>query len=750
MLPIPNLDDRFYDQIVKEARKAIPKLNPEWTDENVHDPGITFIELFAWLTEMQQYYLNRITHKSELKFLKLLGTKPQPARSAWVDVSFKEIEKEYTMPEGTKLLANDQYFETDQPLLLTPTEIENIIVFSNSESNDYTSSNVHIGAAYFAFGQEAKQGNKLYISFDRPLNIDKDLALTLSLVEKYPVTIGSSNNNKFDIFPSANVSWSYYGSSGDDTNLSDGWFPLEVIKDETAHLSYSGRVTIQVPGEMKPIMIHPANDKQRYWFCCTLEEEGFEISPRIQHISLNTISASHQNTLCHEQLFSSNGEPHQVMTLGHYLNIEGEVDVQVRDDQGAWHFWSEVNILSKCDQEAQCYQLIVDEEHNQLHVLFGDNQNGHIPPQGSKNIRFISYLFDFKNQMYIGQSNGLPNQAFELLGNQEDINILKLSIQVGKKNAETGKIVWEDWSRVDDFDQSNSADCDYMVQPETNHIIFGNNEKGQIPDNIGIPNIRITSLTIGGGEKGNIKNNVLSKIIDSTGKFGQMTATNYFPASAGCEEETLEDAKKRVLVELDQSTRTVTDEDFERIAQSTPGLRVARVKAIPLYVSGMKDYPEQKAHGQITVVIVPYSEKQRPMPSEGFLQTVHKHLDQYRLMTTEIHVIAPEYIKISVYAVIVVELHFKNKEKIINTLNEYLQPLNEQGSQGWSFGRTVYKGDILSEINQISGISYIQDLWLDAEGKEIHKNNNGDIEIPPHGLIYSGKHEISIVSRSDV
>ena len=59
-LPIPNLDDTQFQTMAADALTAIPRYAPEWTDYNLHDPGITFIDLFAWLAEMQQYYLNRI------------------------------------------------------------------------------------------------------------------------------------------------------------------------------------------------------------------------------------------------------------------------------------------------------------------------------------------------------------------------------------------------------------------------------------------------------------------------------------------------------------------------------------------------------------------------------------------------------------------------------------------------------------------------------------------------------------------
>ncbi len=72
-LTLPNLDDRRYADLVEEARALIPTHAPEWTNHNPSDPGITLIELFAWLTEMQIYRLNRVTDDNLRTFLKLLN-----------------------------------------------------------------------------------------------------------------------------------------------------------------------------------------------------------------------------------------------------------------------------------------------------------------------------------------------------------------------------------------------------------------------------------------------------------------------------------------------------------------------------------------------------------------------------------------------------------------------------------------------------------------------------------------------------
>jgi hypothetical protein len=72
-LPLPNLDDRTYADLVEEARALIPALSPEWTNHNASDPGITLVEFFAWLTEMLIYRTNQVPPASVVTFLRLLN-----------------------------------------------------------------------------------------------------------------------------------------------------------------------------------------------------------------------------------------------------------------------------------------------------------------------------------------------------------------------------------------------------------------------------------------------------------------------------------------------------------------------------------------------------------------------------------------------------------------------------------------------------------------------------------------------------
>ncbi len=71
-LQLPNLDDRTFEDLVQEAIRLIPAYAPDWTNYNPTDPGITLIELFAYLSEILIYRLNRVTNANRQAFLNLM------------------------------------------------------------------------------------------------------------------------------------------------------------------------------------------------------------------------------------------------------------------------------------------------------------------------------------------------------------------------------------------------------------------------------------------------------------------------------------------------------------------------------------------------------------------------------------------------------------------------------------------------------------------------------------------------------
>src|SRR5205814_10348056 len=87
-LPVPNLDDRRFQDLVDDAKRMVQQRCPEWTDHNVSDPGVTLIELFASMVDQLLYRLNRVPDRNFVKFLDLIGVRLFPATAARTGVTF--------------------------------------------------------------------------------------------------------------------------------------------------------------------------------------------------------------------------------------------------------------------------------------------------------------------------------------------------------------------------------------------------------------------------------------------------------------------------------------------------------------------------------------------------------------------------------------------------------------------------------------------------------------------------------------
>src|SRR5215469_5251623 len=87
-LPVPNLDDRRFQDLVDDAKRLVMRQCPEWTDHNVSDPGVTLIETFAFMTDLLLYRLNQVPDRIYVKFLDLIGLRMLPPTPATVEVTF--------------------------------------------------------------------------------------------------------------------------------------------------------------------------------------------------------------------------------------------------------------------------------------------------------------------------------------------------------------------------------------------------------------------------------------------------------------------------------------------------------------------------------------------------------------------------------------------------------------------------------------------------------------------------------------
>src|SRR5437868_746902 len=126
-LQIPNLDDRRYQQLLDEALARIPVHNPEWINFNHSDPGVTLIEIFAFLMENLLYRANQIPERNRRKFLSLIGVPFRPASSA---VGLVTVSNErgplqtLTLSGALEVRAGQVPFRTERGLDVLPIEAQ--------------------------------------------------------------------------------------------------------------------------------------------------------------------------------------------------------------------------------------------------------------------------------------------------------------------------------------------------------------------------------------------------------------------------------------------------------------------------------------------------------------------------------------------------------------------------------------------------------------------------------------------------
>ena len=182
----PRLDDKTFDDLVQEALKRIPLYTPEWTDHNLSDPGVTLIELFAYMTDVMLYRLNRVPERHYVKMMELLGISLRPPQAAksritmWlaapqpVDVAIQEgTEVATPRTEHEEAII----FSTDYSFAIKVCELTNIFTSTRVDNNrrQYTPQNVKQAEQGFTnkgfniFQEKPTPGDAVYFGFRRDM-----------------------------------------------------------------------------------------------------------------------------------------------------------------------------------------------------------------------------------------------------------------------------------------------------------------------------------------------------------------------------------------------------------------------------------------------------------------------------------------------------------------------------------------------------------------------------------------------------
>ena len=675
-IPLPQLDDRTFDELVSDGQALLPRYAPGWTDHNVHDPGITLMELFAWLTEMGLYRLDRVPEASMRAFLRLMGIEPRPAQVAdtVLVASPAELGAGAVPADRSQITTANQAvtFQATHRLWVSPAKLVTILAGPEGALTDSTNRNDPSSKSFPPFGSAPLQNHALYLGFDQQLaNVSetiqlyvwtadpvKDRETRAALIAEQEAMKKMASHCPLDRqLPTADWRHHYSVRTVWEYGVGVGqWEPLSEVVDETRALTLSGAIRFKAPEAMKHVAggVAGRSHANRYFIRCRVVSGQFECPPVIRYVQINTVRACH--------------------------------------------------------------------------------------------------VVDRIQRLLLGRSTGRAGQTYQLPDRPIVPGSTTVRVQVGASE--------QTWNESLIWDRLGPHAHGYVLHPERGEIHFGNGRVGAVP-----PAGAELSVTyqVGGGPAGNVEAQSLTRLATSPASSREFTQP--FAASGGASAESLFDAKARAVAWLSQPHRAVTLRDFEQLALATPGVPVARVKALAEYDPAL---PCVTAPGSITVIVIPQCPRPRPTPGPEFLRAVTQYLNRRRLVTTEVHVIGPEYTTVAVQATLHVGASIKSSDLIAQAtakLNQFLDPL-EGGpdGRGWPIGRAVYRSEILAVLNGLPGVRYVDGVSLDvvdetkttsssccgAEQAPTKSARCGNVEICPHGLVVPGHHRITIsVERAE-
>lgn len=655
-LQAPILDDRTFDQIVAQAKLLIPRYAPTWTNQSETDPGITLMELFAWMTEMMLYRMNQVPDLNYIKFLQLLGIELNSAEPATADITFtltSSSVQTVIVPAGTQVAASGSppiVFETDESLIALGAKLKALQSFDGFAYEVVTTANGAAGQWYYPFGPNAREGAALMLGFDAPSGFSTDqVNLAVYVYTEGLAPEGHNCDLDLNLLPVASTLVLEFW---------DGryWNAIAMDKDDSRAFTRSGHMYFPAPGLLiKKDILGNVKDSL-YWFRIRLQTNGYDMTPRLSAVITNTVSATQGQTIRDEIVGGSSGLPSQTFNL------------------------------------ANAPVIVIPTPYT------------------------------------VTGSDGLQIQ----------VTTVQLEVDEG-----AGFLAWQ---QVDDFFASGPDDPHFTLDRTTGKIAFGDGQFGRIPvANPAEPNTNIVArfYRFGGGSQGNVGAGSVQSL--QTFVSGVDSATNLQPAIGGSDEETLDSAKLRAPQQLKSKGRAVTSDDFEYIAEQTPGVRIRRADALPLV---HPKYPGTPIPGVVTVIVVPESDAPNPIPGAATLAIVCAELNQHRLLTSEVYVVAPTYRLVLIEAVVVVAPNAdlsEVKNGVEDALTQWFHPLTGgSDGQGWPFGGTIFYSDVYRVILSVQGVSRLQDnqlvIWLDNQRQTFCR----DVPINSGELTYTQGHQISV------
>ena len=672
MIQAKNLDNQNFTDITESAVSRIPNYSDNWTNFNLSDPGITLIDLFAWYKEMEQYAINYYSDAIAERLLGLIGLKREHSRAAECLIHVDEKNSRFR-PKYSKLITNEGIiFETDEEIPEKIPKIKEILIGENG--NETSVSGILMeGVDIHPFGEIGKSSSKLILVFE-DINSDT-VTVTFDILDHG----GRKRNEKDELSEAPRIiEWRWEGSEEDC-----------VVWDETNSLSKTGRIRFKVLGKR---------------LVGNLIDAGCEEEVIIGQIVCGDFKAKQKKTIAKTEYRKIESKGRIRIDLADYSIPDYAVSLFIRTKKG----WEQLPYEPEYSEDMTVRSVTADtskaaeDEEDNLKIVYADA------------LIYEDLFFD---------STGMPGQEIQLTLNHK-MPLETKFILTADTLMPDGSISEEEWVEVTDFYSADERSRVFIYDYENEKIIFGDGQKGAIVPR-GEKAIFISGMEISECSGGNIPRNAGLKFVDDEMEVENTEA--YF----GRHRERIKEMMMRCRNRISSSKKCVTIEDYERAAYETPGLRVARARAVTGF--DRQEPTRVSRYPVVTVVVIPESDREKPQPDERFLRAVRRNLEERRIIGTLVRVSGPVYIPIDI------RIEAMTSGKV--TDEEVRGKIGQALALGFQrlIGDPIFEGDIEAAVSEIPDILSVTRLEISTSSPECYKDAYGYMEIPKDGIPFLRK-----------
>lgn len=665
-LPIPNLDDRLFDDLVAEAITRIEAYTPEWSNIAPGDPGSALIDMFAWLAETIIYRQNLIPLRQRRAFMNLLGMPLRPAAPAIgvVCVDAGALPLPAPVPAGqAQFIVGPVTFTSTTDLQSTPLQLVPMIKAQYQAADAASQAKlISMLRTLYNYDQPTPFVAQPAFGPDGVLRLSSTLDNQIWLALVTPKGFAST---------AAQVQQALAALAAGSGSLAMGLAPAS-----------------DIPGTQAFNQATSLPTRTLNWAVATPDGSG-----GVRQIPLEVVADT-----------SNGGRAAGVALLRLPSNASLLVPPPPPNDGDPMY----------AGTAGQPPQLPVDVTSDRVVMWLTLTTSDPAFTLGWLGVNAVGIIGQaIETDEPLGTATGESDLTFTLSGTP--VAPTSLVLQIWPPGATQP----QSWTQIANFGSAGRNDTVYVLDPTAGTVTFGDGIRGMRPPAGAI--VVAASYAYGGGSATNLQPGSIKAITPSTAG----TVRHEWPTAGGSDGEGVADAERRIPAFLANRDRAVTADDFQALALATPGIALGRAQVAQGLMPGANAAATRTGVPGVVSVFIwpnqPIAFGNGPVATLAQLQLVFAWLQQRILIGTQLFVLAAE--PVPVYASVAIQVlngadALAAAQGVQQALAAYLWPLPPGGPDqtGWPLGRTVASDELLTQAARVAGVLAADQVVLYQQG----------------------------------